>query len=61
MTFLVTWGGAYGVKNVRVTFTSKTWAVWYGLQKLDKAVKFLGKAENELLGKFLLTPIQFKI
>ena len=33
----------------------------YRLQKLDKATKFLGKAENELQGKFFLSSIQFKI
>ena len=62
MTFLVTWGGAYGVKNVIITFyiwdssflTTYTTAR-YGLQKLDKAAKFLEKAENELRGKFFST------
>ena len=39
-----------------------TWTVArYGIQKLDKAAKFLGKAENELRGKFFLPPIRFKI
>ena len=33
----------------------------YGVQKLDKAAKFLGKAENELQGKLFLPPIRFKI
>ena len=33
----------------------------YGLQKLDKAVKFLDKAENELRGEFFLPQIWFKI
>ena len=46
-TFLVTWGGAYGVKNV--IFTFYIWdssflmiqtAVRHGLQRLDKAAKF---------------------
>ena len=32
-----------------------------GLQRLDKVAKFLGKAENELRGKFFLPPIWFKI
>ena len=30
-------------------------AAWYGFQELDKASKFLGKAENELRGKFFST------
>ena len=67
-TFLVTWGGAYSVKNVLFTFYIwdssflTTWTVTrYGVQKLDKAAKFLGKAENELQGKFFLPPIRFKI
>ena len=29
-------------------------AAWYGLQKIDKAAKFLGKAGNKLQGQFLL-------
>ena len=33
----------------------------YGLQKLAKAAKFLGKAENKLRVKFFLPPIRFKI
>ena len=37
------------------------YTVWYGLQRLDKAAKFLEKAENELRGKFFLPPIQFEI
>ena len=40
--------------------TTKT-AARYGLQRLDKAAKFLGKAENELRGKFFLPPIRFNI
>ena len=32
-----------------------------GLQKLNEAAKLLGKAENELQGKFFLPPIPFTI
>ena len=31
-------------------------AAQYGLQKLDKTAKFLGKAENKLGGRFFLPP-----
>ena len=48
---VVTWGGAYGVKNVIITFyiwDSSFLPTWttaqYGLQKFDKATKFLGKS-----------------
>ena len=52
-------GGAYGVQNVIMTLNIQdlsfltTWTfAWYGSQKANKAIKFLGKAENELRDKF---------
>ena len=62
-TFLVTWGGAYGVKSVIITFYIQTWVFWWrwllhGM--VCKICSVSGKAKNELQGKFFLTPIQFK-
>ena len=43
------------------SFLTTETSAWYSLQKLDKAVKLLGNAKNELRDKYFLPPIRFKI
>ena len=54
---LSAWGGAYGIKNYilhpGLEFSDDT-AARYGIQRLDKAVKFLGSKYNRLHHDYIL-------